>query len=263
VKRQTLILVLIGVILFAAGGAIAFVTATGAKNQTAGTPSAAAASTPVVVAVKPIPAGTTGQSMVSEGLVALETVPERTYAASDLPALASLNDEVLSTSIARGTAVRSTDLLANDTAISLPKTMDGFTITLNSANGLAGYLEPGSRVDIYANITKLSVGDNSTTDPAQQGVLVPCTELTMSNVQVLDVSSVVAQLGTGASATGRAVPGSETVLVAVSPAQARVLAFMAANETLSVAQTQPSSTPVTVGACISTDQTTAAPGAAS
>jgi Flp pilus assembly protein CpaB len=259
VKRQTLVLVAIGVILFAAGGAIAYISAMkGGKTQTTSNPAAVTVSTPVVVAVRPIPAGTTGQYMVSERLVALQTVTSKEYRSTDLTTLAALNDEIMTTAIAAGQAIRSNEVIASPSGITLPKKMDGMTETFSGTNGLAGYLAPGAHIDIYANITKLSGPGGGAVDPAEATLDVPCTELVATNVEVLDVSSVVPPLGTGLSATGRTVPGSETLLLAISPDQARTLSFMSANEALSIAQTQAGVTSDTIGQCIGTDETVGA-----
>src|SRR5271163_2754629 len=70
VKRQTLILVVIGVILFIAGSAIAYASVQGASKHGSGTNVVAPVSTSAVVAKANIPAGTTGQAMISSNLVA-------------------------------------------------------------------------------------------------------------------------------------------------------------------------------------------------
>jgi Flp pilus assembly protein CpaB len=240
VKRQTLILVVIGVVLFVAGGAIAFVSVvSGTKN----TPSTATpVNTPVVVANADLPAGTTGQDMVAKGQVAIQLIPQKSYRATDLPTLSGLTDEVLSSPVKK---------------ISVPAGLDGITVTVGSAAGLAGYLQPGSNVDVYANITKLSSGSSGTT--AQADIPLPCTELAMPNIEVLDVSSVAPALTPHLSTTARTVPGSLTLLLAVTPTEAQQLTFLSQNETLSVVQTQKGAGTVQFGACIGTAQTTAAP----
>jgi Flp pilus assembly protein CpaB len=252
VKRQTLILVVIGVVLFIAGGTIAFATVmSGTKTPTAST--AAATDTPVVVAVANIPAGTTGQTMVAQGLVAIEPVAHAKYQVTDIPNLQSLTDEVLTASVTKGQALQSTQLSASTTSISLPKGDDGITITTSGVGGLAGYLQPGSEVDVYANIDKLSSGSN------QANVPIPCTELAMSNVEVIDVSSIIPAYGNHVGAAERTLPTTVTLLLAVNPSQGRTLSFLSQNESLSVTQTQKGNTSVPVGQCIGTSQTTAAP----
>jgi Flp pilus assembly protein CpaB len=130
--------------------------------------------------------------------------------------------------------------------------LDAVTLTLSGASGLAGYLQPGARVDVYANITKPSSGASSTTP-------LPCTELAMANIQVMDVQSAVPSYASHRSAAGRTIPASETLLLAVTASQARTLQFLADNETVSVVQTQQNTNPPPAQQCIGTDQTTGAP----
>jgi Flp pilus assembly protein CpaB len=256
VKRQTLILVVIGIALFVAGGGIAFASViSGTKSQSPQT--VAPANTPVVVATHTIAAGTTGQEMVSQGLVSIQQIPQKKYVASDIPTLQGLTDVVLTTTVQKGDAIRDSQLTPSTTAISLPRGLDGITVTTTGVGGLAGYLEPGSRVDVYANVTKLSALSSGVSVPAN--LAVPCTELLMTNIEVLDVSTTVPALGSHPSSEGRTIPSSITLLLAVSPAQAREAAFMTQNEALSVTQTQSGTFPPTVGACIGTGQTSSAP----
>jgi Flp pilus assembly protein CpaB len=258
VKRQTLILVVIGVVLFVAGGALAFATVEkGNKNKTPTV--ASAVSTQVVVATAAIPAGTTGQQMVSQGLVSLQAIPQKDYVATDLTSLTSLSDVQLTSSVFKGHSIESTQLTASTSAISVPATMDAATITLTGVDGLAGYLQPGSRVDVYANITKASQTQAGDWVPA--GLTLPCTELAMTNIEVLDVSSTAPALSqTGksvsgvVSGTGRTIPTSETILLAVSPAQSQTISFLTQNETLSVVQTQKDTQPPVIGQCNGTGQ---------
>jgi hypothetical protein len=81
----------------------------------------------------------------------------------------------------------------------------------------------------------------------------------MANIQVLDVESTVPSFTSHPSAAGRAVPASETLLLAVSPSNARSLEFLSQNESVSVVQTQSDVSPPPVGQCIGTDQTSSAP----
>jgi Flp pilus assembly protein CpaB len=248
VKKQTLILVLIGVILFVAGSAIAYASVQGAKKNTNSSSTQAPVSTSAVVATSDIPIGTTGQSMISQHLVALELIPTKSYVATDLTSVQGLNDEVLTAPVQKGHAVNATELTASSTAISIPKGMDAMTVNIAGANGLAGYLQPGGHVDVYGNITKPTLGSS---------LPVPCTELAMANIEVLDVSSTSPALA--ASKGGRTVPGSETLLLALTPGQARTLQFIEQNEAISVVQTQDGTVPPVIGQCIGTDQTSTAP----
>ncbi len=253
-KRQTLTLVLIGVILFIAGSAIAFASVKGASKHTAGSGSTAPVTISAVIATGDIPAGTTGQSMISNHLVAIELIPTKSFKPTDLVTVASLTNEVSTQSIAKGQAISTTELSASTSAISIPTGMDAITVTMTGTNALAGYLQPGSRVDVYATITKVSQGG-----PAAANIPVPCTELAMSSIQVLDVESTSPSFAGHRTAAGRAIPSSETILLAVTGQQAQTLEFLEQNEALSVVQPQQGAIPPPLMQCVGTGETTGAP----
>jgi Flp pilus assembly protein CpaB len=246
---------MIGVILFIAGSAIAFASVKGATKQAgSGSTAVAPATTSVVVAKANIPAGTTGQSMVSNGLVAIEPIPTKTYTPADLGSLEGLSSQVLTQAVTKGHALTATALVASASAISVPTGMDAVTVTLTGTNALAGYLQPGARVDLYANVTKVSTNSGLTST-----LPLPCTELAMANIQVLDVQSTVPSFAGHKSAAGRTIPATETLLLAMDPGQARNAQFLGQNETLSVVQTQQDANPPPLQQCIGTDQTASAP----
>ncbi|HEY1830134.1 MAG TPA: RcpC/CpaB family pilus assembly protein [Acidimicrobiales bacterium] len=248
-KRQTLILVVIGVVLFVAGGALAFTTVvSGNKNKSPN--SVAATTTPVVVATTAIPAGTTGQAMVAQNMVAIQAIPVKQYLGTDLTSLATLTNVVTTAAVAKGHALETTVLATSTAAISLPPGYDGVTVTMTGVNALAGYLNPGSRVDVYAYVTKLS----STSSVANSTTALPCSELAMADVLVEDVSSTSPSFVGHESVTGRTIPASETVYLAVTPDQAREISFLSQTETISVVQTQKDTLPPVVGECVSTNQ---------
>ena len=132
-KRQTLILVVIGVILFIAGSAIAFASVKGASKKTGSSVNVAPVTTSVVVAEANIPAGTTGQSIISNNLAAIETISTKSYVATDLGSLQGLSSEVLTGAVKKGQALSATELTASSSAISVPSGMDAVTVTLGPA----------------------------------------------------------------------------------------------------------------------------------
>lgn len=253
-KKQTLILVVIGVILFIAGSAIAYASVESATKHTGNQTVVAGTTTSAVVAKQNIPSGTTGQAMVSQGLVALELVPTKSYTPADLQSLQALSEEVLTLPVQKGSAISSSELIASTSSISVPQGLDAMTVSISGAGNLAGYLQPGGHVDIYANITKVS-----TASQASSTLPLPCTELAMADIQVLDVSATSTALSGTKGSTGRTIPPSETLLVALSPTNARSLQFLSQNESISVVQTQHDANAPAVGQCIGTDQTTGAP----
>jgi Flp pilus assembly protein CpaB len=254
VKRQTLLLVVIGIVLFVAGSAIAYASVQGASKHTAGSNVVAPVTTSAVVAKTNIPAGTTGQAMISSGMVALQLVPTKSASPLDLSSLDGLTNEVLTKSVTKGHALSSDQLAASTSSISLPTGLNAVTVTISGTNSLAGYLQPGARVDVYANITKVSAASGATST-----LPLPCTELAMSNIQVLDVQSTVPSFSGHKSAAGRAIPATETLLLAVNPGDARTIEFLSQNESISVVQTQQDVNPPPLQQCIGTDQTTNAP----
>ena len=63
---------------------------------------------------------------------------------------------MLTSAITKSHAITSTELMASTSSISVPTGLDAMTVTIAGAQALAGYLQPGSHVDVYANITKVS-----------------------------------------------------------------------------------------------------------
>ena len=262
VKKQTIMLVLIGVILFIAGSAIAYASVQGAKKNSNAPSTGTPTNYEAVVAKANIPAGTTGQSMEAQGLVALELIPSKSFTATDLTSLQGLTDQVLNAAVQKGQAINETELTISTQAISIPQGMDAMAVSISGAQDLAGYLQPGSHVDIYANITKISAPGAGSIGVSAT-VPIPCTEMAMTNIEVMDVSSTSPSLSgtnkgltsSSASNSGRTVPGSETLLLALTPGQSRSLEFLSQNESISVVQPDQEVNPPVVGQCIGTDQT--------
>lgn len=257
-----MMLVLIGVILFIAGSAIAYTSVQGAKKNSGSSSTGTSANLTAVVAKANIPAGTTGQAMEAQGLVALELVPSKSFVATDLTSLQGLTDEVLNAPVSKGQAISATELTVSTQAISIPQGLDAMAVSISGAENLAGYLQPGSHVDVYANISKISTASAGGAG-VSAAVPIPCTELAMTNIEVMDVSSTSPSLSgttkgataSAAASTGRTVPGSETLLLALTPGQARSLQFLSQNESISVVQPDQEVNPPVVGQCIGTDQT--------
>ena len=86
----------------------------------------------------------------------------------------------------KGQAISSTELTVSTQAISIPQGLDAMAVDISGAENLAGYLQPGSHVDIYANITKMSAGGAAGVSAT---IPIPCTEMAMTNIEVMDVSS--------------------------------------------------------------------------
>lgn len=177
----------------------------------------------MVVTMAPVAAGTTGEALVESGKVKVERVSGST-SPDAISSLAQLQTQSLAHSLAAGTAIQMSDLSASSGLVSVPSGDESVAVTLNTGQAsLAGYLQPGQNVDVFSNVVKVSSGTLSSS---------PCVDLVAPKVEVLDVSSEVPPLSSSPSAGGRNVPGSVTVLLAVSPQLAPKIVFYAMNEQL-------------------------------
>ena len=258
VKRQTMILVMIGVILFIAGSAIAYASVEGAsKHAGAGANVQAPVSTTAVVAKSDIPAGTTGQAMVSSGMVAIELIPTRAYF-PDRPGLALRVDQRgLDAACDQGPR-HQLDVPHCQHVLDLVADRAGRVTDHGQRDGRTGRLPPArSRVDVYANITKVSTASNALRARRRCLCRAPSWRWPTSRFS----TSRAPSRPTPATRRRRAAPSraNETLLLAVSPSQARTVEFLAQNEALSVVQTQKDTSPPPLGQCIGTDQTASAP----
>lgn len=238
-KRSTL-LIIIGVAVFVVGAGLVFVSLHGHSSKSptnAEFTSANGLPAQVVVATSAIPAGATGESLIQSKQVALETVATRDYSSDDLTSLSSLADDSVVHPVAAGTPIQSSDLEPATGAIPAPNGDETMALTINGANDLAGYLQPGDKVDIYANVTKTTTGTGITDLPT------PCVTLVAPHVEVLDVSDVVAAYRGSEPANGRVAPASETILVAISPSQAGTLVFYTSFEQLYLVGSQTTTVP--------------------
>lgn len=226
-KRSTLLIV-IGVAVFVLGAGLVVVSlhAGNGRSTTQARDTAAYGSTSeVVVTTGPVAAGTTGESLIESKGVTLEAVSGRQFSPNDVTSLSILEQESVVHPLAAGTPIQTSDLSVDAGPLSPPKGDESLALTFSSsASGLAGYLQPGDHVDVYANVIK------DTSKPGAAAL--PCVALVAPKVEVLDVSDVVPAYRTNPSGGGRQSPGSITVLVAVTPAQAPAMVFYTSNEQL-------------------------------
>ena len=115
----------------------------------------------------------------------------------------TLADEVLTAPVQKGQAVSTTELTASTAAISIPQGLDAMTVTISGARESRWLPAAGKQVDIYANITKVSIG-GSNAGGVSASLPIPCTELAMTNIDVMDVSSTSPSLAaTGSTGSSR------------------------------------------------------------
>jgi Flp pilus assembly protein CpaB len=228
VKRTNLV-VLLGLVALVVGASLAVVVARRHHHIATGVTAADGnGSVAVVVAAQPIPQGASGDDLIAGGAVRLDDVPSGQRLPDALGSLDQLRGRVLIASVATGAQVRVADLQAPVRTVTVPTGYQALAVSVPFVNGGAGYVRVGDTVNVYANL-------------AYAGKPAACTELVVPNVQVLDVNQEVApQVGTPqpgratnlATSTVRPAGLSLTYLLAVGPAQAQDIIFMASNESL-------------------------------
>jgi Flp pilus assembly protein CpaB len=200
------------------------------------TPVASApAELPTVVAAVDIPLGTiVTQDMVTSRVVA---VPSREANVLGDPSQAV--GKTTQRAILVGQQVHSTDFQSRAVEITVPVGQRAISIAVNELSGVAALVTTGDRVDVVVTLTGAQFPVVGLTDegiPAPiPGVNPLTTKLILQDIQVIGTLSpgVPAQPAQGNQPARPAVPGyvgdfpvgSKLVVLAVTPAQAEVLAF--------------------------------------
>ena len=240
-KRST-VLIAIGMAVFIVGAGLVLVSLHGKGSSSPKranlTATQGSQGVDVVVTTSAVSAGTTGETLVESSKVKLERVASSAAAADYVTSFAQLQMSSVNHSLAAGTPIQTTDLSPSSGLLPVPAGDQSVTITLNSAQAaLAGYLQPGQKVDLYSNISKISSSGANQTNQA-----LPCVTLVASQITVLDVSNIAAPYNS-ASPGGRSVPSNVTVLLAVTPQQAPAVVFHAVNEALYLVASDQTSVP--------------------
>jgi len=250
-KRSSL-LVVIGAAVFVLGAGVVLMSLH-AANRSAHSKElsspGATRPTAVVVATKDLSAGQTGESILAGKDVELEAVPTAELSAADLTSLSALDQETLNRPVVSGQPITATDLSVDAGVLAPPKGEESIALTLpNGASGLAGYLQPGQKVDVYADVTHAASSSG-------KALVTPCVTLVQSKVQVLDVSSAVPAYVSDPTSAGRSVPGTMTVLVAATPREALNLIYYTTNEQLYLTESAQSHAAAD-GSCLTVGSTT-------
>ena len=142
-KRQTLILVVIGVILFIAGSAIAYASVKGASKHGAGTQCGRAG--------HHFGCGREGQHSSRDHGSVHDLEQSRRHRVDpdqvlftplDLGSLTGLTDEVLTQAVTKGHAIAATELKASTSSISVPTGLDAVTVTISGTNASPAIYSP-------------------------------------------------------------------------------------------------------------------------
>ena len=215
-KRSNLIVTL-GLAVFIVGAAATYLVV---RNSDDGSTSTAGGRVPVLVADKPIPAGTTGSNVVTQGMVKTRTVEPAAKPATAITDPAQLAGKTVTLGVSEGEILTTDQFQTAQTRIGTLKIPDGKTaLALQLANvpGVAGFAGAGDRINIYGVVKPGS-------DPkAPSGMA----HLIMQNTEVLNVNGT-------ALAAAQGQPGGTGLvyLLAVTAPEAERLIYLSSFESL-------------------------------
>lgn len=206
-RQRSNLIILFGIAFFLVGGAIVFLVLNDDDDGGGGRSgsSAGIAEVTVLVAGADIEANTLGSDVIANGLLTTETVPAGTQPAGALTTPAGLENQIFALPVEEGAIITQAQLVTRSLSnVQVPEGFEAVAVTVSSTNGGAGYIAPGDLVNIYG-----LYGEGSS-DAGREAALrgapepLPRTELALTNVLVLDVSS---QAGTSVQSTS---PDSNT-----------------------------------------------------
>ena len=183
-------------------------TAAAAPSFLEGPAPATEGKVPVVVAGGPAPLGTEASNAKPK----LAHWPAELIPAGAFRDTSQLRDRVLARSVVKGEAILESALLPSGAAAGLDslisETARAVSVQVDQFIGVAGFVQPGSRVDVFSTFTPATVGE-ARRDPVTRAVL--------QNVPVLAIDTRLER-------SGEATQQVQVVTLEVSPEEARVLA---------------------------------------
>ncbi len=107
---------------------------------------------PVLVATQQIPAGTTAQTALTDGLLSRQQLPVRSVPSDAVSSLSGIGGLVLSATLPPGQLLLRPMLvtaLATGTSLPVPKGKVALSISLCVQKAVAGYIQPGSLIAVF------------------------------------------------------------------------------------------------------------------
>ena len=209
-KRSNLIVTL-GLAVFIVGAAATYLVV---RNSDNGSTASGAGKVSVLVAAKPIPAGTTGANAVTQGLVKGKAIDPAAKPATALTDSSQLAGKTVTLGVSQGEILTTDQFQAAQTRIGTLKIPDGKTalaVQLGNVPGVAGFAGAGDHINIYGTVKP---GD----DPKNpQGAA----HLILQNTEVLNVNGA-----TLAATQGQPGGAGLVYLLAVSPTEAERLVYL-------------------------------------
>ena len=209
-KRSNLIVTL-GLAVFVVGAAATFLVLRNDTDEASATPGSGRVS--VLVASKPIPAGTNGGSVINGEMVKTKVVADSAKPANALTDPTQLAGRTAILGVSEGQIVTSDQFQQAQTRIGTLKIPDGKTalaVQLGNVPGVAGFAGAGDRINVYS-VVKAA--------PDAKGA--PAVRLVIQNAEVLNVNGA-----TLAATQGQPGGAGLVYLLAVNPDQAERLVYL-------------------------------------
>jgi pilus assembly protein CpaB len=252
VRRRTIAIIGAVVLALVAAGLVVWYVSSLKQEKTP-----IVVTSPVVVALADIPARTTGEEMVANGLVQLQQVAQTTIASGAVTSMSSLQGMVLSVPVARGQQLLQSQLAEPATqalSFRIKSGMRAITLSINRQNAVGGAIQEGDRVDVIATfksdefqVATMNLG--AALSPTETARVQALTGLDLTKVisslsvtvlqqaEVLAVDPLVASttattaggssgvFSSGSSTTKTSIPESPVITLTVTPADAERLAY--------------------------------------
>jgi pilus assembly protein CpaB len=217
VRNRSNLLVLLGIAFFVVGGIIVYVLTSDDDDSGA----SGSETVTVVVATKDIPAGSLADDILADGGVKETRVPADALQAGAVQSVNQLEGATFVQGFAAESQVIGAGLQSVQRGYDLPEGFEAIAVSLNFPQGVAGYVNPGDRVNLYGSFTKLTEGGEAVPNGEHA-------QLMMSNVRVLDVNKAIPAAGVPAdgTATNRQGDGAIVFLLAVRTADAERIVYM-------------------------------------
>lgn len=224
-RRRSNLLVLLGIAFFLVGGIIVYVLTDDDDGGGSGSQGPVSA----IVGNADIPAGSLADDLIEEGRLKQIRVPAGQLAPGAIQSLNQLEGATFIQGFAEGQQITAAGLQLMNRGYEVPGGYEAIAVQVDFVAGVAGYVNPGDRVNIYTALsTQYPIG----------GATTPRAELLLTNVEVLDVSlTVPARRGQADTATARAAGDSVTYLLAVRTADAEKLVYTTEFQSLYVTLT--------------------------
>lgn len=214
--KRSNVIVTLGLAVFIVGAMATFLIL---RDTGEDTPAAGSGKVAVLVAAKPIPAGTSGADAANGGLVKSKVVADTVKPTNALTDPTQLAGRSASLGVPEGQIITSDQFQTTQTRIGTLKIPDGKTalaVELGNVPGIAGFAGAGDRINVYG-VVKAS--------PEAAGA--SSVKLIMQNTEVLNVNGT-----TLAAAQGQPGGTGLVYLLAVSPTEAERLVYLTSFESL-------------------------------